>query len=94
MGFLDRLAGRDTRAQAPEPEEAAAAEATTSGSSSEVLRDTAPTLGAFQPTQRLYDPYGKLMQLPCCPRLKKKSTRLGAATPVLLLCRAPKGPKA
>lgn len=92
MGFLDRLAGRDTRAQAPEPEEAA--EATTSGSSSEVLRDTAPTLGAFQPTQRLYDPYGKLMQLPCCPRLKKKSTRLGAATPVLLLCRAPKGPKA
>lgn len=60
MGFLDRLAGRDTRAQSPEPDEpAATAEATTSASS-EVLRDTAPTMGAFQPNnQRLYDPYGE-----------------------------------
>ena len=62
MGILDRLAGRDTRQQAPEPEEPA--EPTTSGSSSEVLRDTAPTLGSFDTTQRLYDPYGEFLR-PC-----------------------------
>lgn len=56
MGFLDRLAGRDTRPQSPEAD----AEPTTSAAagSSEVLKDTAPTLAAFQqPSNRLYDPY-------------------------------------
>lgn len=58
MGFLDRLAGRDTRQQAAEPDEPS--EPTTSGSaSSEVLKDTATQLPSFEPTQRLYDPYGE-----------------------------------
>lgn len=57
MGILDRLSGRDRRAEVPEPDEPAASQPTTSGSSSEILRDTAPTLGSFQPSQSLYDPY-------------------------------------
>jgi hypothetical protein len=58
MGFLDRLAGRDGRPQAAEPDEPAS-ESTSGSNTSDVLRDTAPTLEAFQPTNRLYDPYGK-----------------------------------
>jgi hypothetical protein len=59
MGFLDRLAGRDGRPPAAEPDEPASEQSTSGSGTSEVLRDTAPSLEAFQPTNRLYDPYGK-----------------------------------
>eukprot|EP00879_Flechtneria_rotunda_P019799 GHRR01020811.1.p1 GENE.GHRR01020811.1~~GHRR01020811.1.p1 ORF type:complete len:159 (+),score=33.38 GHRR01020811.1:171-647(+) len=56
MGLLDRLAGRDTRAR-PEPEEQPAEPTTSGPRTSEILRDTAPSLGSFQTPNRLYDPY-------------------------------------
>lgn len=56
MGLLDVLAGRDTRVR-PEPEEEKPEPSSASASNSEMLRDTASSIGSFDSSNRLYDPY-------------------------------------